>query len=302
MNMNKIFKVLISAILVISTALGFAACNKRPKTVLTETESSYLYVNLDYGDHERNYLDLMIPKGDNVPGGIILYIHGGGWIAGEKEVYGDTLRSTAERGYVCAAINYRYANGKKVTVDEMLDDIDAALEKIKFVCGEQGITVDKVLLTGGSAGGHLSLMYAYTRKDTAPLTPVAVISYSGPTNLYDPNFYTTVHELEIKTMISKVSGANITKVNIDDAKEALLDASPINYVDESTVPTILCHGTIDDIVPYSNATSLYELLCSHGVECELIIFDNSGHGLESDAEATEYADKRFFELAEQYLK
>ena len=300
--MKTIFRILISTILIISTALGISSCNKRPETVLTETESYYSYVNLEYGDHERNYLDLTIPKGDNVPGGIILYIHGGGWIAGEKEVYVDTMKFTAERGYICAAINYRYANGKKVTLDEILDDIDAALDKIKLVCNERGITVDRVLLTGGSAGGHLSLMYAYTRKDTAPLSPVAAISYSGPTDLYDPNFYTTVYEREMKNMISKVSGANIVKKNIDDAKDALLEASPISYVNESTVPTILCHGTVDDIVPYSNATSLHELLCSYGVECELITFDNSGHGLESDAEATEYADKRFFELAEKYLK
>ena len=79
-------------------------------------------------------------------------------------------------------------------------------------------------------------------------------------------------------------------------------ASPIASVNEDTVPTILCHGTVDDIVPYSNALTLYELLLEYGVEAELITFDDSGHGLESDAEASKYSDERFYEFAQKHLR
>ena len=282
--------------------LSVSSCKKRPETVITETDTYYSYTNVSYGKNERHYLDLVIPKGENVASGMILYIHGGGWIAGEKDGYANTLISNVEKGYISAAINYRYANGRRVTCEDILDDIEDALDEIKSICADKGLNVDKVMLTGGSAGGHLSLMYAYTRKNSAPITPVAVVSYSGPTDLTDENFYITQHSEDIKKMISKISGTKLLKKSIRECEDDLLDASPIHYVNADTVPTILCHGTKDDVVPYSNAVRLYDELRRSAVECELIIFEDSGHGLESDQQAADYADKRFYELAEKYLK
>ncbi len=299
---NKITKYILSTVLLAILILNIISCEKTPETIFLQTDTYYSYTNVSYGDHDRHYLDLVIPKNASVHSGVILYIHGGGWIAGDKEVYLETLKSNSEKGFISAAINYRYADGKKVTCEDILDDIDAALIKIKSLCQEKGVLVNKVMLTGGSAGGHLSLMYAYTRADTASITPVAVVSCAGPTDLCDSNFYITQYEEDIRKMISKISGGDILNHDLIDSKSKLDAASPINFVDENTVPTILCHGTIDDVVPYSNATTLYDLLVKFNVECELITFDNSGHGLESDYDATKYADQRFYEFAEKHLK
>lgn len=302
MRCNRKFKALITVLILLVSVFNIVSCQKRPKTVITETDTYYSYNNVSYGTHERHYLDLVIPKDDNTPSGIILYIHGGGWIAGDKEAYESTLISNAERGYISAAINYRYADGKHVTCGDILDDIDDALFKIKALCSDRGINVDRVMLTGGSAGGHISLMYAYTRVKSAPLTPVAVVSYAGPTDLCDSNFYITKYSEDIKKMISKISGANLLKKTLEECKNELIKASPINYVGENTVPTILCHGTLDDVVPYSNAESLYKLLCQYEVDCELITFKNSGHGLEADSDSSVYSDSRFYKFAEKYLR
>ena len=302
MYFNKSIKTIVILLIIISSLFAVTSCKKRPETSITETKDYYSYINVSYGTHERHYLDLVIPKGDGVPSGMILYVHGGGWHAGDKEIYTDTLKSNADRGYISAALNYRYADGKNATCEEILDDIDAALTTVKTICSEKGITVDKVMLTGGSAGGHLSLMHAYARANSAPITPVAVVSYSGPTDLADPNFFTTQYEEDVRKMISKVSRTDIVKNSVEYHKEELLIASPISYVNENTVPTVICHGTVDDVVPYSNAVTLLELLTDHGVECELITFDDSGHGLEADPEASQYSDKRFWEMAEKYLR
>ena len=302
MKKTRFIKCTIALALAFIFACNILSCKKLPETVISETDTYYSYVNISYGDHERHYLDLVIPKDDNVSGGMILYIHGGGWIGGDKEVHLDALKSNADRGYISAAINYRYADGKKVTCEDILDDIEAALVEIKKICNSRNIEVDKVMLAGGSAGGHLSLMYAYTRVDTAPITPVAVASYAGPTDLYESDFYITSYVEDIKKMISKISGVDIVNGNIADYENELLIASPISYVDENTVPTLICHGTVDDVVPYNNATKLYELLCEYGIDCELITFKNSGHGLESDPEASKYSDQRFYEFAEKYLR
>ena len=300
--MKRFIRCAVATILSLIFLCNALSCKKLPKTIISETDTYYSYINISYGDHERHYLDLVIPKGESVSQGMILYIHGGGWIGGDKEVHSDALKSNADIGYISAAINYRYADGKKVTCENILDDINAALVEIKNICNGHGIAVDKVMLAGGSAGGHLSLMYAYTRVDTAPITPVAVASYAGPTDLYESDFYITSYVEDIKKMIFKISGADIVNGNIVNYENELLLASPISYVDENTVPTLLCHGTDDDVVPYSNATKLYKLLCEYGVDCELITFKNSGHGLESDPEASKYSDQRFYEFAEKYLR
>ena len=297
---ESIFKIIILLSLAL-VSISNLSCNKYPKTIIYQTDTYYSYTNINYGEHERHYLDLVIPKRDKIPSGIILYIHGGGWTTGDKKAFSDSLKSTAEKGYIASSINYRYANGNTITYENILDDIDAALTKVKFILQEKGILVDKVMLTGLSAGAHLSLMYAYTRVNTAPIKPVAVASYAGPTNLYDNNFYITSHVEDIKKLIFSISGANIIKGSLTDSKDALLAASPINYVNENTVPTLICHGTKDDVVPYSNANKLYDLLTLYNVETELITFHNSGHGLENDSDSIDYTIQYFYELAEKYL-
>ena len=145
---------------------------------------SYIYADAAYGDEERQILDLYIPKESDGTIGLVLMIHGGAWIAGDKNAYGaDMLRYVSEDvGLAAAAINYRYLS-ETVNLHDIIDDIDLALQFIKEKGEENGVTIDKAMLTGTSAGAHLSLLYAYSMKDTAPITPACVVSYCGPTDL-----------------------------------------------------------------------------------------------------------------------
>ena len=291
----------LSLVLIFTCFISIISCDKRPKLCISETDGYYLHTNVNYGKNERHYLDIAIPKADTVPEGMMLYIHGGGWVGGYKEVYSDYLIKDAERGYVAATINYRYANGKSVACEDILDDIELALNCIKNTCKEYGIDVNKVMLSGGSAGGHLSLMFAYTRADTSAVKPVAVASYAGPTNLKDENFYTTKHVEDVKKMISKISGTDLLNNGVNECAEKLDLASPLFYVSEGAVPTLIFHGLKDDVVPYSNAIALYEALGLSGVRAEMVTFENSGHGLESDPEKWKRTEELVFEFMKTYL-
>lgn len=263
------------------------------------------FYDISYGTHERQVVDLFLPEGVTGDMGMVLFIHGGAWIAGDKESYeaGGAYCATG-LGIAGAAINYRYIS-ENSDINDIVDDIDAALGAIKAKASEVGININRVLLTGDSAGGHLSLLYAYSRKDTAPITPVAVVSNSGPTDLYDDNFYHNNAIGDTATMcdlMSKACGQRFTYAEKASAKDALLKVSPVTYVNADTVPTVINHGNKDSIVPFSNALALDALLTQYGVEHVLNVYEGADHDLKGDEAAKDRADELLFGYVYRFLK
>ncbi len=297
---SKIIAFFITAIFTVLNALGLGGLFGG-----IDSSGAYAYANMSYGSHERQILDLAIPKNNDGEVGLILFIHGGAWIAGDKDGYKDAVSDCANReGIAAAAINYRYID-ESVSVLDILDDIDAALSAIKEKAEKKGISINKVLLTGSSAGAHLSMLYAYSRKDTAPVTPAAVVSYSGPTDLYDDGFYYGNALGDTDTLCGLMSwacGESFTITGKADFKAALDKASPIAYVNEGTVPTLICHGEKDTVVPYSNALSIVEEFEQYGVEYDFISYPNSDHDLGSDPDCADRADELMREYVARYIK
>lgn len=263
------------------------------------------FFDMAYGTHERQVVDLCVPDGASGDLGLVLFIHGGAWIAGDKESYDSGMNyGASELGIATASVNYRYISDD-VDLLDVLDDIDAALGKIKAKGAEVGVNINKVLLTGDSAGGHLSLLYAYAKKDTAPVTPVAVISNSGPTDLYDDNFYhnnALGDKAAISDLMSKACGQRFTYETKESARAALNSVSPIAYVSAQCVPTVINHGTADTIVPFSNAQTLDALLTEYGVEHVLNVYNGADHDLGKDDVAKERADELLFGYIDRFLK
>lgn len=270
----------------------------------------YVFKNLAYGGHERQIMDLYLPEESDGEVGLVLLIHGGAWVSGNKDEYKSALKTACnDLGYAAAAINYRYLS-ETVSLHDIADDIDLALKKIKEKGAEKGININKVLLTGSSAGAHLAMFYAYSRKNTAPITPAAVVSNCGPTDLSDDNFYYNADlgvnsELgnfeDIAYLFSCAGGQKFTYETRIAAKDALLKVSPIYYVNSTTVPTVINHGKKDTIVPFSNAEAIVEKFKEYGVKYDFNIYPNSGHSLNKDEENRKIADDLLFKYLETYL-
>lgn len=272
--------------------------------IFTETKSSFYYQDFAYGSHERQKLDLYIPKNSDGEVGLVLMIHGGAWIGGDKSAYSDYILSWADKGYAAASINYRYLS-YDVSFDDILDDIGNALKAIKETGAKHGININKMLLSGHSAGGHLAMLYPYARGESSPIEPVAIANYCGPTDLLDPNFHNenatdALKEL-YRQIASLVYGEELTLDKAYLANDLLKKASPLYYVTKDTVPTVINHGMADDTVPYSNALSLQAKFTELGVTHIMNTYPNSGHGLNSDPEAQAKAEEYFAQYVETYL-
>ncbi|MBP9988668.1 MAG: alpha/beta hydrolase, partial [Ruminococcus sp.] len=253
--------------------------------------------------NKRQTYDLVFPKKASGNLGLVLCIHGGAWNTGSKDSYTkNIMRVSEEKGVAAACINYRYLSDE-INFNDILDDITSALTAIKAKGAEYGVNFDKMLLTGGSAGGHLSLLYAYSRKDEAPIKPACVVETCGPTNFEEMLKRSATNRMGQEytlMLISQGIGCKADMNNIDEIRDALKAVSPITYVDENTVPTIFGHGDIDDVVPYQNSLELKEKLDKFGVENTFISFPNTNHECDNK-ESMSKVMQLFFESIDKYL-
>jgi acetyl esterase/lipase len=120
---------------------------------------------LSYGPAgKRNELEVVRPARATEAAPVLLQIHGGAWMIGEKEQQGRPLMTyLAERGWVCVAINYRLS--PRARFPDHLVDAKRAMKWIRENIANYGGDPDWVAVTGGSAGGHLSSLFALTAND-----------------------------------------------------------------------------------------------------------------------------------------
>lgn len=263
----------------------------------------YVYNEMVYGDSRGQELDLCLPRGKSETG-LILLIHGGAWVSGNKEVYRDRMHDYCTRlGYAAATINYRFLS-EDVSMADILYDITLALKKIQSIANKKEITLTGMLLTGHSAGGHLAELYAYQCTDISPIVPKAVVAEAGPADLTDKNML--LHNAlgnpeSLAQLFSNACGYRFTAETMDEALPYLEKISPIYYVRENSVPTLLCHGMKETVVPYAQAVALTQKLEACGVPHDFVSFPNSNHGLDRDPDCSAQAQVLFERYAQQYL-
>ena len=183
--------------------------------------------NEDYKANNYNIYDLYIPYSANKlkkTKGIILFIHGGAWIQGTKEEMAYLCQIYFEHEYIIANLDYTLLNEEKndTNIYRLLDEISACIEDIKSRLINMGFKENEleVAVGGGSAGGHLSLLYGYL-VNNPPLPIKFIIDAIGPVNLETDDFYIiekdedTLPDIEPHTVneLIKKKAYNKTKIN-----------------------------------------------------------------------------------------
>ncbi|MBQ8783366.1 MAG: alpha/beta hydrolase [Clostridia bacterium] len=250
---------------------------------------SVILRDIQYRNHERQTIDILIPKKAVSDSGVILFIHGGGWTQGDKSDYFADAQHFCRLGYISATMNYRFAS-KSINFNHVLDDVTNALKTLKEKCAEYGYKLNKLILSGGSAGAHIALLYAYTKKETSPIPPVAACCYCPPADCTKEDFLMgNKGELESwkYEILSMVCDIEISKNTFlgELSQNALGRISPINYVDENCVPTAIFHGKNDELIPIMQIEDFVKKLSEFNIKHDFVIYENSNHALDQDPDS-----------------
>ncbi len=251
------------------------------------------FKDISYGPNKNHTLDLTLPVDNREETGLLLFLHGGGWIGGDKDFSQEKFGLLKEnKNYAVASINYRFAELGKTDIYDIVNDISSALSHIKSLAAGYSVNINKVVFYGHSAGGHLSLLYTYRYKSISPITPVGVIATAPAVDLSLDDFYKSNNLGDEKYMcelMSKACGEKFTPETRSEFNELLNELSPTDYVTADCVPTIIVHGKQDKVAPFKGSENLSDLLTACSVNHELIVMENSGHRLDKDKETKEYA-------------
>lgn len=118
--------------------------------------------NIPYGEHPKQKVDLLLPRQISTKPGIV-YVHGGGWLMGDKASYRRVCAQWAAAGYPVVNVNYRL--GPHFGYRDQVSDIDQAIKLAQRLFKENGFAADNLVLAGDSAGAHLTSWYTTaTRK------------------------------------------------------------------------------------------------------------------------------------------
>lgn len=249
------------------------SCNKKEPTLVLPNEEAIL-TDVSYGIHERQKMDVYLPKNRSKATKTIIYLHGGGWYMGDKADIKEGALYFQQQGFAFISINYRLTRTPENNIHPaQMQDIDKVIAFISQKQQEWSLPDDQLALFGGSAGAHLSLLYAYKYQANGKVK--AVISISGPTDLTDPALInSTIGGASIGAMIESYVG-----VTFAAQASAWQAASPINSITATSTPTLFVHGTIDSAVPYQQSLLAYNKLKNVGGIAQLEPLSNVGHDL-----------------------
>jgi acetyl esterase/lipase len=253
-----------------------------------------------YGSDERQVLEYayLIENTEVKP--MVLFLHGGSWIGGDKALMRYMLPSITQAGYMYVSINYRLML-TGATFEDMLTDIQSAIQFLRSNASFLKLDTTQMVIAGESAGAHLAMLYAY--KETSPIPIDFVLGLVPPVDFTDPSFLTFGNaELQLFQMnaLTGTQIASVETIETEGFPQAWSTYSPIYYA-EDAIHTLIGYAGKDELIPSTNIPRLLAAFDTYDIEYDAIFFENSSHNLAGDPLQREVLLSLFFEKLSFYL-
>ena len=243
---------LVAAALALVAAESFAQDSPEPPPV---PEPSALIDYATIGDVTLR-AHVFEPSTGEPPYPAILFYFGGGWVGGSPQQFYPFAEPLAELGFVAIPMEYRVRGSHDSTIPDSMADAFAAFRWAQENAGELGIDPERIVVSGGSAGGHLA----------ATVGTIAEHSDTGPSAMVLYNPVTDVGDVNNIQRLNDLIGGDVVAV------------SPIEHIEAGAPRTIIFHGEDDATVPIAQSEAFCEAMIAAGNHCELSRFPEVGHG------------------------
>ncbi len=263
------------------------------------------FTNLDYvgGGNARQMLDLWVPAGDG-PFPLIVWIHGGAFRAGSKASPPPFPDRLMPRGFAFASIGYRLST--EAQWPAQIQDVKAAIRFLRANAEKYKLDANRFGVIGASAGSHLAAMLGASGNVTIWDTPgmpnagvssrvQAVVDQFGPLDFAQMDAMQMPSCSAGTTSTASSPESALLGCTIGTCPEKTREASPITYVDGSTPPFLLVHGSNDCNISPEQSRLMAETLVRAGHHPIFRIIPGAGHG------GSQFDNAAYLSLVDSFL-
>lgn len=239
-------------------------------------------------------MDVFTPR-EMTNGAAVIWVVSGGWFSSHDAINLSFLKEPLGRGYTVFAVVH--GSQPKYTIPEAIADMTLSVRYIRAHATDFKIDPNRIGVTGGSAGGHLSLMLGTAgdlgdpqSKDPLARTSSrvqAVACFFPPTDFMNygtPGFiwlnrgpkdaFKAPFDFQVWNPATKL----FEVVNEETRAKIGQEISPVNHVTKDDPPTLIIHGDKDALVPLQQSKLIIAKFKEAGVPCELVVKPGAGHG------------------------
>lgn len=289
--------------------------------------------NVKYGSND-NELDIYVPEDKTTsPTSMMVYLHSGFWMAGTRDEFKDYYQELSDNANIAVvSVDYSLIDPTDTLDDtnflKMIDDITKSISFSKERLATWDIKVDKMAISGYSAGAHLAMLYAYKYSADSAVPIKFLNTYCAPSDfsvynsigesdegfkawlqsdnlveLYtsaagsssttkinfggitiDPENPTTLSlgRNYMLSLFGKLVGSSFTSDGFLESQSNLINIdlpkySPIEFISEDSIPSLLIYGENDGLVQLEQGTNVDAKLTENGVTHDFIVLENTNH-------------------------
>lgn len=299
MNKNTIGLSLFVSILLSSCSVKLASLVDKNRA---QIETTYTVTkDVFYGTDKEQTMDIYLStdaKKLKTKNYTVIFLHGGGYYISDKSREERYIQPYLKKGMNVVNMNYRLKRGIPVATE----DLTHALNFLKANQSAYQLNLDRVLLSGFSAGAHIASMVAvtvnnpeYPNRLDSGIKISGVVNFSGPVGGLD-----VVEEVFINNevpIMKEIGNALFTSSTGYAPKEIIKKYEPLTYFDKNDPPFFLWHGGKDDQVPPVTFEKFVDLLSKNKQKNEVIFLPQGLHS--PNASELEEAYKKIFDFLDK---